>query len=266
MKKVLKIIVLIVVLMAAAFVYQLFHFDNRYVVNNETYQNFKPQTKYQTKYPVANYVDERMDASAILRSGVIGSMVRYDDLVTTESTLGDKISVIWQVFVNRAEFINLTQRNQFVETIPLRVEYVGEQETHNFEYIGYLEDGTEVRGNLAIWGNDDEVLSAISYQDGNGNVDANKAKLFTDDSNAEMMAYLLIEAVQEYMGTEYEPNEAALAFFNCSLENVAGSISYHAAASLSTFDTQIGDLAFEKVKTANLSTIDEDGYFVNQSY
>lgn len=266
MRKVNKVIGIIAAVLCLLAAYHLFHFDNRYLIGNATYEQYKATTDYERKYPVENYVDERMNASAILRSGVIGSMVHYDEIVASEGSKIKTIGILWNVFWERNTYMDMTQQLQYIETKPIRIEYVGEKGDHNFQYIGYLEDGTEVRGNLAIWGSVDAVSTAISFQDGKGNIDVNKARLLTDDSNAEMLAYLLIESTQMFFGTEYEPNEAALKFFNCTLENVAGSIAYHAAASYEASQNGIGELSFDKVKTANISTIDEDGYFVNQSY
>lgn len=266
MRKLRKYILLLILVLFVMFIYQLFHFDNRYFVGNKTYEQYNPTTKYEDRYPVSNYVTERMDASAILRSGVIGSMSKYDQLVDEENFSFDQLKTMLGIFLDRSTYIKITQQYQYQESTPVSVKYVGEQGNHNFEYTGYLEDGTEVTGNFAIWGTTGDVLTAISFQDGDGNIDADKARLFTDDSNAEMMAYLLIESAQAYLGTDLEPNEAAMTFFNCSLENVAGSISYHAATSLASLEIPMGDLTIEKVKTANISTIDEDGFLVNQSY
>ncbi len=265
MKKIIKILTLCILILGLVTGYQLFHYDNRYFLKDSIYVDYNPETKYQNSYPVENYVDERMDAFAILRGGMIGSMARYDDFVNTDGIF-DRISIMFDVFKDRSIFIKFTQQHQYQETTPVRLEYVGENYDHNFKYYGVLEDGTEVSGNLAIWGDSNAVSTAISFQDGNGNIDRNKAALFTDDSNAEMMAYLMIQEIQAYLGTSYEPNEAALKFFNCSIETMAGSISYHAATSLASLDYDMGDLTVDKVKTANISTIDEDGFLVNQSY
>lgn len=265
MKKIIKVIAVILLVFGLITGYQLFHYDNRYGIDNTLYEDYVPANKYQQSYPVADYVDERMDAYAILRSGMIGSMARYDDLISQDNQIS-KVEIMLSVFKDRSRYISFTQDNQYLESEPISLEYVGEKYDHNFEYSGVLADGTKVTGNLAVWGDATNVSTAISFQDGNGNIDTDKAALFTDDSNAEMMAYLMIEAIQNYFGTSYEPNEAALTFFNCSLENVAGSISYHAATSLASTEQEMGELTVDKVKTANISTIDEDGFLVNQSY
>lgn len=266
MRKIIKVIGGLLLVFGLITGYQLFHYDNRYNVQQDIYTNYLALNKYEATYPVANYVDERMDASAILRGGMIGSMARYDDLANQDETLGSKLDIILSIFGDRSTYIKFTQQNQYLETQPITLTYVGEAYDHNFKYTGVLADGTSVTGNLAIWGTADNVSTAISFQDGNGGIDRQKASLLTDDSNAEMLAYLMIEAIQEYFDTNYEPNEAALKFFNCSLENVAGSISYHAATSLASTQYQMGELTVDKVKTANISTIDEDGFLVNQSY
>ncbi len=266
MRKIIKIVGVTILLFGLGLGYQLFHFDNRYNVDNTSYQSYTALNKYEATYPPANYVDERMDASAILRSGMIGSMSKYDEIISGDGGLGSRIRLLLDVFSDRATFIKFTQENQYVEPQAITLQYVGEQYDHNFEYQGTLADGTIVTGNLAIWGDSNEVSTAISFQDSDGNIDENKARLFTDDSNAEMMAYLLIEAIQDYFGTNYEPNEAAIKFFNCSIENVAGSISYHAATSLASLQYEMGEQTVDKVKTANISTVDEDGFLVNQSY
>lgn len=266
MKKAKKIIVITLIVLSLMLGYQLFHYDNRYFVQSTTYTDYKPLNDYEQTYPVTDYVDERMDASAILRSGMIGSMARYDEFVSDGNDLFAKMKIMTKIFAERSTYIRFTQKNQYVETEPITLKYVGEAYDHNFKYTGVLSDGTEVTGNLAIWGNASNVSTAISFQDKNGNIDPQKAALFTDDSNAEMMAYLMIEAIQDYFGTDYEPNEAAMKFFNCTMENVAGSISYHAATSLDSLEVPMGELTIEKVKTANISTIDVDGFLVNQAY
>lgn len=266
MRKFFKYLGIVILLLIVALAYQLFHFDNRYFADSTLYEEYSPQNKYQDQYPVSEYVSERMDASAILRSGVLGSMARYDDLVNAQAGLGSKFEILLDVFQSRSTFIKFSQQHQYQEVKPISLEYVGEQENHNFEYTGYLADGSQVTGNLAIWGTTTDVGTAISFQTTDGQISADKAALFTDDSNAEMMAYLMIEAIQAYLGTEYEPEEASLKFFNCSIENVAGSIAYHAAISLYSIDNPVGDLTIEKVKTANISTVDKDGFLVNQSY
>lgn len=266
MKKVKKAIIIASIIFCLLIGYQLFHYDNRYFVDSATYTNYQPLNDYEKTYPVTDYVDERMDASAILRSGMIGSMARYDEFVSQGNDLFTKMKIMTKIFADRSTYIRFTQKYQYVETEPMKLKYVGEAYDHNFKYTGVLSDGTEVTGNLAIWGNASNVSTAISFQDDYGNIDEQKAALFTDDSNAEMMAYLMIEAIQDYFGTSYEPNEAAMKFFNCTMENVAGSISYHAATSLDSLEVPMGDLTIEKVKTANISTIDEDGFLVNQAY
>lgn len=266
MKKILKVIGVVLIIFVLVTGYQLFHYDNRYTVKSTTYKEYTPLNDYETNYPVENYVDERMDAFAILRAGMIGSMIRYDDFVNKDESFGTKADIMLNIFNDRHMYTKFTQEHQYVETTPISLKYVGEEYDHNFEYTGVLEDGTSVSGNLAIWGDAQNVSTAISFQDGKGNIDKGKAALFTDDSNAEMMAYLMIEAIQDYFDTDYEPNEAALKFFNCSLEDVAGSISYHAATSLASTEIKVGDVTLGKVKTANISTVDEDGFLVNQAY
>lgn len=266
MKKLKKVIIIVLIVLGLGFGYQLFHFDNRYFAKSTTYEDYEPLTEYEKNYPVADYVDERMDASAILRAGMIGSMQRYDQLASTENDLLAKMKIMFKVFGDRSTYIKFTQDHQYVEQTPVTLKYVGEAYDHNFKYTGVLSDGTEITGNLAIWGDVTAVSTAISFQDKDGSINKQKAELFTDDSNAEMMAYLMIEAVQEYFGTSYEPNEAAIKFFNCSLENVAGSISYHAATTLVSTEIETAEATVDKVKTANISTVDEDGFLVNQSY
>ncbi len=266
MKKIIKVIGGLLLVFGLLTGYQLFHYDNRYRIESTMYEDYIPANKYQANYPVGDYVSERMDASAILRAGMIGSMASYDQLVNQDETLGAKFDILLNVFKERNKFISFTQDQQYEEATPVTLKYVGESYDHNFKYTGVLADGTSVTGNLAIWGTASNVSTAISFQDSDGGIDVSKAALFTDDSNAEMMAYLMIEAVQSYFGTSYEPNEAALKFFNCSLENVAGSISYHAATSLASTEYPMGELTVSKVKTANISTVDEDGFLVNQSY
>ncbi len=265
MKKIIKMVVIFGIIFVCYLAVSFFHKDYRFNVDDSLYQNFTASTKYQGTYPVEDYVDEQMDASAILRAVMIGSMANYDDFVGG-SSLGEKFKLGLSILTDYNEYSKFTADCQYEEQTPISIEYVGEQYDHNFKYNGVLEDGTEVSGNLAMWGDEDSVSTAISFQDGNGNIDENKARLFADDSNSEMMAYLMIEQIQGYLGTNMDPNEAALKFFNSSLETVAGSISYHAAVSLYSVDHTIGEYSLSKVKTANISTIDEDGYLVNQSY
>lgn len=266
MKRILKIIGVVILLFVIVTGYQLFHYDNRYLVSSKIYKDYTPTNGYEEQYLVEDYVNERMNAFALLRSGMIASMARYDELVNQGDGIISKIEILFSAFEDHSVYTKFTQKHQYVEQEPMSLEYVGEQYDHNFEYTGVLADGTKVTGNLAIWGSSTAVSTAISFQGDNGQIDEEKASLFTDDSNAEMLAYLMIEAIQDYFGTEYEPNEAALTFFNCSLEDVAGSISYHAATSLASLRIEMGEQTIQKVKTANISTVDEDGFLVNQSY
>lgn len=266
MKKIRNLILFLLFIGILIGGYLWFHSDNRYFVENDLYENYVAENKYEGMYLVENYVDERMNASSILRASMIAAMNEYDSAITSERNWKSYIDIGLKILKTQGSYRSFTQQNQYVESDTVSLEYVGDQYDHNYEYTGYLEDGTEVTGNVAIWGTEGDVSIAVSFQDGNGNIDSNKAKLFTDDSNSEMLAYLLIEAVQNYLGTNYEPNEAAMTFFNSSIETVAGSISYHAAMSLLSTETHVGEIATERVQTANISTIDEDGFLVNQSY
>lgn len=265
MKKIIKIIAIAILLIVIVFAYQLLHFDNRYFVDTNTYQNYKPTTSYEQTYLVGDYVEEKMNTFAIKRSMILGSMANFDKIIAEDKII-DKASHLIDVWSDRKKYTNFIQNNQYVEKTPISIKYVGQQYDHNFEYQGILEDDSNVTGNIAIWKDDNGISTAISFQDKNGQIDKNKALLLTDDSNAEMLAYLIIETIQSNLNTNYEPDEAASKFFNCSLEEMAGSISYHAATSLYSTENTIGDKAFEKVKTANISTKDADGFLVNQAY
>ncbi len=265
MKKIINTILVVIVLLVITYVYKFLHMDNRYFVEDQ-YQSYEPQSDYQKEYKLGDYVSETMDASAILRATIIGSMINYDKFIEDGVTRKEQIKIGLSSLKYRNEITKLTQNVQYEEESPIELEYVGEMDNHNYTYSGYLQSGEAVTGNIAIWGSADQMQAAISYQDGNGNVDYNKALLLSDDSNAEMLAYLIIETIQQALNTNYSPDEAATIYFNCTLEEMAGSISYHAIVSLISRDYPVGEIALSKVMTANISTIDEDGVFVNRSY
>ncbi len=266
MKKILKIFLLLTILIFIYFAYAFIHSDNRYFLDNQTYTTYVPKTPYQDLYPVADYVDERLNAMALLRAMMIGSMTRYEELIEVDKTISSALREGMRIFQTNNQYRKLTQELQYEEVKPVTLEYVGEQYDHNFEYTVYTKNGESVRGNVAIWGDGNEISTAISFLANDGSIDTQKALAFSDDSNSEMLAYLLIEACQDYFSTNYEPNQAAQKFFGASIETVAGSISYHALVSYLTTVEDLGAVTFDKVKVANISTIDEDGFLVNQSY
>lgn len=246
--------------------YQLFHIDNRYFLDDNKYIDYQPSNDYQTTYPVGNYVDEQMNAHAIIRSGLIGSMVNFDVFVDQNVELSEKFKVFGAIVVNHNQYTKITQEDQYQEKTPITLSYVGEQETHNYQYQGVLADGTKVTGNVAIWGQIDNANVAISFQNADGTIDENKARLLADDSNSEMLAYLVIEELQGMLETDYEPNVASEQFFGCTVEELAGSISYHATTSLVSLTKPVGEVAIERSKTANISTYDDDSFIVNRSF
>ncbi len=266
MRKVIKSLFVVIIIVLIIMVIKVFKDDYRLKISNELYSTYVPATDYELKYSIDDYVDEEMNTSTIMRSMILGSMINFDTIINSETTIKQKITVIVDVIKNYKIYSQFTQENQYEEKEPIQLVYVGDMYDHNFEYHGQLSDGTEVSGNLAIWTTETGISVAISFQDENGNIDYNKAKLLTDDSNAEMLAYLIIEEIQKNLNTKYEPNEATNLYFKCTLEQFAGSISYHAATSLFSADNVVGEISLNKAKTANISTVDKDGFLVNRSF
>lgn len=266
MKRIINFLVLILVISIIVIGYQCFHIDNRYFAKQLLYTEYQGETDYQSAYPVSDYVDEQMNAIAIFRSGLLGSMVNYDTFVSQESSVNSKIKAFGSILLDHNFYTKNTQQNQYIESTPISLTYVGEQETHNYEYSGQLSDGTTVTGNVAIWGEIDNVNVAISFQNDSGGIDQAKASLLADDSNSEMLAYLIIEELQTMLATNYSPDQASEMFFGCDLEKLAGSITYHATTSLLSLQSDVGEVAVARSKTVNLSTYDDDGYLVNRSF
>lgn len=264
MKK--KFFLITITIICCLLIFNYLKKDQRTNITNQAIDNFVVQNDYQIAYPISDYVDEELNSNEFFRHQMIRSILSFDELQGIDGLGHQIIFLLKGTFSAPDNYGIMIQDHQYDESIIVEINAITGQEDHNYEYCGTLNNQQKVTGNLAIFESSEGYSVAVSFQDENGNIDPNKSKLLIDDSNAEMLAYLIVEETQSIYGTNMEPDSASEYYYSTTIEELAGSISYHAAASLVVYSFGESEIVFDKVKTANISTEDPDGFLINRNY
>lgn len=249
-------------------VYIAYFYIDRYFVNksSDSINNYEAINDYEEKYPLKDYVSEAPEAIGVYKDVIIKSMLDYDDIA--DKNILSAIGILSKnLLFEKNDHLSSLSSLQYKENRLIKLEDVEDDETHNYQIIGYSEDNQEIRLNLALFGSYKYNIT-ISFLDDNGDIDYKKASLLADDSNSERLAYLIVYETQKEQGTNMEPNEASKEFFGTNIERLAGDISYHAALAyiLSFYGIDDKPLLYEKVKNVNIAVNDNDSVFMNRIY
>ncbi len=257
----LFILVVIVIYFSGFYIRNYFVDKSSYAINNHI-----PVDNYEEMYPIEDYVSESFETVGLYKNSIIKSMYEYDK-IADKNMFSSFLILSKNLLFNRESFTGDAKKVQYEEEKLVYLEDVLDDETHNYQIIATDEEGKEVRINLALFGNYKHNIT-ISFLDDNDNIDAKKAKALADDSNSEMLAYLIVKETQKEMGTNLEPNEAAKEYFGTSLERLAGDISYHSIVAyiLSYYNINDRPLLYEKVQNINIAVDDDDSVFMNRPY
>ncbi len=259
-KKILIILSIILVLS----ILPGFRHDTRLNTSNDTIDAYTPQTQAQRTYPINNYVDEKLNASVFFHDALLYSLVNSESLLTSNNLKEDIKSFFIDSFFDLTNYNKYIQDSQYKENNLIYLEPVDGVDEYNYLYNGYLEDGTLVTGRLALFNFNGNPAIALSFLDENGDVDPNLVKLLADDSNSEYLTYLIMEEIQNELGTLLEPNDAYENYFGNSFEEIAGSIAYHALTTKYIIENGGSEYVLGHTQVVNISKGDDDGVFVNR--
>ncbi len=236
---------------------------------DENIVNYVATNDYEAMYPIADYVDNATDANNYQQRVIISGMLDSEDFIA-ETDMSKRIKMGLSYIFNRSYEINqLVEELQYNEDellifdeLPLEEQ----NEYHNYEYIGYDQEGNQVRGYASLYDVAGNYSIAISFLNSDYTVNQEKARLLADDSNAEKMTYDIIRETQELYGTDLSPEQASQKFYNSTIEQIAGAISYHAIVTLIIDEYGIESDALIRSATTDISLIDDDAFFVNRAY
>ncbi len=230
---------------------------------------YEAQNPYEERYPITDYVDNKTDANIWQQRTIIEGMLDAEDFLA-EPKLVNKLKMGLGYVVNRDYEINqLINQLQYTEPKLLTFEELPieeQNEYHNYQYIGYDREGNKVQGYASLYDVDENYSIAISFLNSDLTVNERKAELLADDSNAEKMAYDIIRETQELYGTNLTPEQASQKFYNSTIEQIAGAISYHAIVTLIIDKYHIESDALIRAATTDISLIDDDAFYVNRAY
>lgn len=262
-KKILKILIFLLIIWIIYF-YVRNHFINK---KNTKLLNYTPQSEYQQKYDVNKYVSESLNSSNLYSNIIISNMFNYSDYLESESLLLQFQTFFKSIFNIEYKYSKEINSLQYVENELLTLEEVNEDD-HNYEFIAVDALGKEVIGNVAIYGKKENVKLVISFFDDNKNIDMKKARVLSDDSNAEMLAYLIVEQTQKIYETDMDPNEASKYFYGSNIEKLAGDISYHAIVAyiISSYELNNLEEVEQKVEQINIDKTDNNNFLMSRRY
>ncbi len=237
--------------------------------NDSLIRSYQPTTTYEKTYPIEDYVDNKLNAPNYLQRVIFSGMADSDNVINAKS-INEILDYAASYIFNHDLRINQQIINlQYKESTLLdfhELEKSEQTDLHNYEYIGMDENQNTVQGYASLYNYNGNYSIAISFLNEDYSVNMPKALLLADDSNAEKLAYDIIEESQRIYGTDLEPEQASQKFYNSSIEQIAGAISYHAIVTLYLEQTDVSNKALEHAATTNISLIDEDSFFVNRSY
>lgn len=228
--------------------------------------SYTASSSYQKEFPITDYVSEQTESNSFMHNQILSAMNNSTLFFESDNKIQTAIATFFDNDINFEKKINSVQYSEpkLISLFELPVP----DQTHNFEYTGYLNDNTQATGNINIG---DHQL-AVSFLNPDLSLNRNLALLLSDDSNAEMLAYLIIENTQRVYQTSLSPNKGAEEFYNCNLEQLAGSISYHAFLSLYLHDQEVNGFSIDKTVMIRTSVVnvsaknDPDSFIVNRSF
>ncbi len=262
MKKLLLIIFLLLTVLFIA--HNLVNYQN-----NATYRDYEPRSAYEEKYPIADYVDSQLNASSYFHRIIVEGMMDSEEIKNITEPIDYVFKGIQYLFSSNYHINKNIASYQYKEPKLIQFRELPEEqknELHNYEYVGYDQNGNEVQGFASLYAPNGNYSIAISYLNSDLTVNRPKALLLADDSNAEKLAYDIIEESQRLYGTDLTPEEASYKFYNSSIEQIAGAISYHAVVTLYMDEIDAESSVIKHAGTTDISLIDHDSFFVNRSY
>ncbi len=224
------------------------------------------ETEYQDKYILEDYISEELEGNRLVHDMVMYSLLNSEYVLTSSDKIEPIIEFVLKSFTDNKDYNQLIIDYQYEETKPIYLTEVYGIEEYNYLYTGYLSDGTEVTGRLATYEYEGGPALAVSLLDEYGNVDINLCKLLSDDSNAERLAYLIIEQMQEYYEDDLDPDSASELYFKSTVEQLAGSFSYHALATMYIVENGGSDYILSHTEVINIYFDDKNSKYVNRSY
>lgn len=235
--------------------------------NIEAESSFPGEQRYLDEYPSTNYVDEELNSLLIYRNMIIKFLLESSEIMTSQNSL-EKINEIGQTIFMGHQYYQITNNNQYQEQQPIDLELDDNQQQNNeyiYNYQGVDQNNQLHQGQVAIFDPDNYSLT-VSFLDENGEIDEALTKLFIDDSNAETLAYEIVMETQRIYDTDLEPNQASKYYYNCSIEQLAGDISYHAIVCYLAMQMFDKEMVLSYVEVANIANYDSDAKFVNHRY
>ncbi len=237
--------------------------------NNEIYRNYNPRSEYEKQYPINDYVDSQLNSSSYFHRIIVEGMMDSETLkqISDPWTLIKK--AVSYLFSNNYHINKLIASYQYQEPDLIQFRELPENqktELHNYEYVGYDKTGKEVQGYASLYEPDGNYSIAISFLNEDWTVNRPKALLLADDSNAEKLAYDIIEETQKIYGSKLDPQTASIKYYNSTIEQIAGAISYHAVVTLYMDEIDADNEVIKHAATTDISLIDHDAFFVNRSY
>lgn len=239
------------------------------VINNYQYKN-----EYQKTYALKEYVSESLESYPIFRRFILESMFSYESLVGQSNLLSSGVYAVQNYFVDEYDYVEQVRNLQYKEEHPIKLiedECIITNEVNyvcQYKYRGEIpEKEGYVEGDVSLFANGGHNL-VVSLKDDNGEISKEQTRLLSDDSTSELLTYLIIEQVQTITGKKVNPDAAAQSFYGNTIEQLAGSISYHAVIAyiLAENDIQDEERLYEKVEEVNITKKDNDSFFVNRSY
>lgn len=237
--------------------------------SDQNIRNYQAQNEYEKKYPINDYVSNKNEASYLIQRTIISGMIDSEDFINEKSNK-ERLKLAWSYIFNRNFRVNeFVQNLQYNEKKLLKFDKLPieeQNEYHNYQYIGYDKNGEKVQGFASLYRVKDNYSIAISFLNSDLSVNQKKAELLADDSNAEKLAYDIIRETQELYHTDLPPEEASQKFYNSTIEQIAGAISYHAVVTLAIEEFGVESESLIRAATTDISLIDSDAFFVNRSY
>lgn len=224
----------------------------------------KPSNEYEVLYPVCDYVGDDLDQLFFIRNNITKGLVDSEEILSLNSDFNRVMFIIGEIFNFKYDVGQTIKSNQYSETERVTLTKINE-DFFGYQYKATL-NGEDLEGLIALNGDLTNTTIAVSFEDSNNVLQTNNILYFVDDSNSEMLSYLIIEELQKLYETNMNPDDFSMMIFNCTLEELAGSISYHAIATYILNKNNNSDSALIHASEVNIGTIDSDGKFVNHSY
>ncbi|MFV0288069.1 MAG: hypothetical protein ACK5HR_01265 [Mycoplasmatales bacterium] len=264
LKKLIKWIIIIIL------IFMIVNFFHKKYINSKNNLEIKDvlPNEYHQQYPLANYVEESLDSVSLYTNFIIQSMLNFDQFENSY-TMSEKFrTIINSILHKEYKYTKEVYNLQYIEEELLSLETVPNDTTHNYIFKVKNSMHKEIEGKIAIYGKENDVNLVISLQDNDQEIDINKARVLVDDSNAEVLAYLIVEQTQKIYETALEPDTACKYFYGSTIEKLAGDISYHAVVAyfLQAYNVDDNANVYEKVKEININKNDKENFYMSRKF